>query len=106
MCIRDRDTVTVKMPPPQDLVVRVLDSDGRPVANAELRQPIEVGDRWTMEYGFGVLPRPAWRRLGCTGDDGSVKVQLAVCVYGGKVMEGLFVQARAAGRAHGVGEVL
>ena len=38
--------------------------------------------------------------------NGSAKVQLAVCVYGGKVMEGLFVQARAAGRAHGVGEVL
>lgn len=51
------DATTVPLPPPMPVPVRVVDPDGRPVADAEILHEVK-----RCEVPFGTFPRPAWYR--------------------------------------------
>lgn len=104
--VEELDEVVVRLPPPQELGVRVLDSLGQPVAKASVWQAIEPREGRAAGASYGGLPRACWRPLGCTDSDGVVKVRVALLVRDGRVWDNMTIRAEAAGYAQGVGGVI
>lgn len=63
------DMVEQTLPPPQTVVVRVVDADGAPVAGAAVRQRVARLPMWNTDGGRTVVD-DRWRELGTTDAEG------------------------------------
>lgn len=95
------DLLAATLPPPQSLGCRVVDANGRPVADAVLWQAIEGTPRRLRAQPLELMTVPTWRKLGRTDAEGRCTVSLAVGVRDGRVTDDLCIEARRDGYAAG-----
>ncbi|MFN7588396.1 MAG: hypothetical protein ACK5UQ_07780 [Planctomycetota bacterium] len=70
------DVDELALPPPQTLVVRVVDGNGAPIAGAAVRQRVARLPMWNTDGGRTVVD-DRWRELGTTDADGRCAVLVA-----------------------------
>lgn len=70
------DVDELSLPPPQTLVVRVVDGNGAPIAGAAVRQRVARLPMWNTDGGRTVVD-DRWRELGTTDADGRCLVLVA-----------------------------